>query len=390
MSWDGSDDEERFNVRISETRRTGPVHHGYQPEYRSQPVGRPTLQYAHGNSYLVPAHRGHRRSSSSHSNRNEVRYAPSAPPMAAPLIINNRIYNDYDDDLVDDHDRRHHHDHRGRDQYLVALQPRSRSRSHSRPQSFSANPQQEWELEKARKELEAYKLREESEREMEHLKKELEAKRLRDEKRKKEEAGRIEAERREAIEKYKIDEAKRIAKDKKDKEDAYEKFKADEEKKAAREKKEKDDRDKELKQHMEEELRKSGMPEDQIAVIMKKEGAKKPAPAQEIARPTYTRMSRRHLSIETLNVHRIEYEFDVDPDYVLIKRWVPEYEQDFLWKHTRELRESRCLHPQRVVYAIEGKKKHHEEPVFEFVRKKEKRRPSPSPLLTFLAGGKGH
>ena len=81
-----------------------------------------------------------------------------------------------------------------------------------------------------------------------------------------------------------------------------------------------------------------------------------------------------------------------DPDYILIKRWVPEYEQDFLWKHTREIRESRHHHhhsPQRVVYAIEGKKKKHEEPEFEFVRKKEKRKPSPSPLLTFLAGGKG-
>ena len=62
-----------------------------------------------------------------------------------------------------------------------------------------------------------------------------------------------------------------------------------------------------------------------------------------------------------------------------------EYEQDFLWNHTREIRERR----QPVLVAIEGKKKHHGEPEFEFVRKKHhERRPSPSPLLTFLAGGK--
>jgi hypothetical protein len=74
-----------------------------------------------------------------------------------------------------------------------------------------------------------------------------------------------------------------------------------------------------------------------------------------------------------------------DPDYVLIKRWVPEYEQDFLWSHTRQIRERR----KPVLVAIEGKKKHHEEVEFEFVRKKEHhRKPSPSPLLTFLAGGK--
>jgi hypothetical protein len=63
-----------------------------------------------------------------------------------------------------------------------------------------------------------------------------------------------------------------------------------------------------------------------------------------------------------------------------------EYEQDFLWSHTREIRERR----QPVVLAIEGKKKHGETE-FEFVRTKKKhheRKPSPSPLVTFLAGGK--
>lgn len=71
---------------------------------------------------------------------------------------------------------------------------------------------------------------------------------------------------------------------------------------------------------------------------------------------------------------------------MLIKRWVPEYEQDFLWSHTREIRERR---ERPVLVAIEGKKQHHHEPEFEFVRKKKhERKPSPSPLLTYLAGGK--
>lgn len=63
------------------------------------------------------------------------------------------------------------------------------------------------------------------------------------------------------------------------------------------------------------------------------------------------------------------------------------HEQDMLWAHTRELRERR----QPVVLSIEstGKKKHGE-PQFEFVRKKKHhdRKPSPSPLVTFLAGGR--
>jgi hypothetical protein len=58
-------------------------------------------------------------------------------------------------------------------------------------------------------------------------------------------------------------------------------------------------------------------------------------------RPTWTRMSRRHVSIETLKRYRIDYEFDIDPNYILIKRWVPEYEQDFLWAHTAEIRAKR-------------------------------------------------
>lgn len=207
------------------------------------------------------------------------------------------------------------------------------------------------------------------------MKKELEFKRLKEEKAAKEAAAKAKKEAEEAVEKFKVEEAK----------------------KKEKEKKEKDEREKEYKLRLEEDLRKSGMDERQIAVVLKKEQAVDPN------RPTYTRMSRRHLSIETLNRYRIDYEFDVvrsrgasgsrttsnmiqDPDYVLIKRWVPEYEQDILWTHTREIRERRHA---PVVLAIEERKHHHhEEPQFEFVRKKKERRPSPSPLLTFLAGGK--
>ena len=62
-----------------------------------------------------------------------------------------------------------------------------------------------------------------------------------------------------------------------------------------------------------------------------------------------------------------------------------EHEQDILWTHTREIRERR----QPVLLSIEAKKKHGETE-FEFVRKKKHhdRKPSPSPLVTFLAGGR--
>lgn len=362
---------------------------------------------------------------------------PSPAPAPAPIVINNRIYNDYEDD-----------DYMG-----LAPPQRRRSRSRSRPNSFAADPRDHYELDRTRRELEeyrsvhnrdeyekdkvrreleayrsvhtrdeyemektrrelelykiekeryreedrvkkqiaatkedieldktrkelaAYKAEKEREAEEKRMKKEMELQRLRDEKKADDEKKRLKKESDAAIEKYKIDEAE----------------------KAAKAKKEKEEREAEYQQRLQEDLRKSGMDDRQIAVVLKKDKGVDPN------RPTYTRMSRRHLSIETLNRYRIDYEWDQvqltlshklsranncnqDPDYVLIKRWVPEYEQDFLWSHTREIRERR----QPVLLSIEGKKHHHHsEPEFEFIRKKKhERKPSPSPLLTFLAGGK--
>jgi hypothetical protein len=55
---------------------------------------------------------------------------------------------------------------------------------------------------------------------------------------------------------------------------------------------------------LEEDLKRSGMDERQIAAVLRKERPNDPN------QPTYTRMSRRHLSVETLNRYRIDYEFD--------------------------------------------------------------------------------
>jgi hypothetical protein len=76
-----------------------------------------------------------------------------------------------------------------------------------------------------------------------------------------------------------------------------------------------------------------------------------------------------------------------DPEYILIKRWVPEPEQDVLWRHTRVIREQRQL----VLTIDDGKKHrhhHHLEPEFEWVRKKERRRSKSPSILTYLAGGR--
>ncbi|KAJ0139863.1 Uncharacterized protein HZ326_17226 [Fusarium oxysporum f. sp. albedinis] len=51
-------------------------------------------------------------------------------------------------------------------------------------------------------------------------------------------------------------------------------------------------------------------------------------------RPIDTRFARRHLSLETLRTCNVDFDFDADPDCVLVKRWVPECEQDLMLKHT--------------------------------------------------------
>jgi len=410
------EDEEEVDIRIHRGRASPqPV---VYPEHRYRPAPRP--YYNQGSNYLVPAIT----SQSVHRSRSTGYRRPISPPspapQAAPIVINNRIYNDYEDD-----------------DYLALAPPqRNRSRSRSRPSSFAADPREHYELDRTRRELEeyrsvhtrdeyekdkvrreleayrsvhtrdeyeiektrrelelykiekdrlreedrikkqiaaakedveldktrrelqAYKAEKEKEAEEKRMKKEMELQRLRDEKKADEEKRRLKKESDAAIEKYKLEEAE----------------------KAAKEKKEKEEREIEYQKRLQEDLRKSGMDERQISVVLKKDKGVDPN------RPTYTRMSRRHLSIETLNRYRVDYEFDQDPDYVLIKRWVPEYEQDFLWSHTREIRERR----QPVMLSIEGKSHHHHsEPEFEFIRKKKhERKPSPSPLLTFLAGGK--
>ncbi|KAF5708851.1 hypothetical protein FGLOB1_6220 [Fusarium globosum] len=94
------------------------------------------------------------------------------------------------------------------------------------------------------------------------------------------------------------------------------------------------------------------------------------------SRPVYTRMSRKHLSLETLREFEVDFDFDVDPDYVLVKRWVPEWEQDRLWKHTRLIREKRDN-----ILREGTSEQRDDEPEYEWVRERGRRETkSPSRL----------
>ncbi|RBA09691.1 hypothetical protein FPRO05_05627 [Fusarium proliferatum] len=64
--------------------------------------------------------------------------------------------------------------------------------------------------------------------------------------------------------------------------------------------------------------------------------------ATQGSRPLYTRFARKYISLETLREFNVDFDFDTDPEYVLVKRWVPEAEQDRMWNHTRLIREKRA------------------------------------------------
>ncbi|KAI0096017.1 hypothetical protein GGR51DRAFT_52331, partial [Nemania sp. FL0031] len=161
-------------------------------------------------------------------------------------------------------------------------------------------------------------------------------------------------------------------------------------------------RDEEYKRRMQEQLLKSGLDEEEINSILEGKKAERKNErkskgkeeysmvTEDGSRPTYTRMARRHLSLETLRVYDIDYVLDQDPEYVLIKRWVPEPEQDLLWRHTRVLREQRAGGPGQGTKE-DGADIDQLDPNSEWVRKKKRgqrpRSPSPS-LLMYLAGAR--
>lgn len=164
----------------------------------------------------------------------------------------------------------------------MKLEEERRVIARSRPPSFT---REDYELQRTRRELAAYKMEEQRKVEAERVKEELELERLRQEKKAEQEKKRIKEESERAVKEWQMKEKE----------------------KADREKCEKEEREKEYKRRLEEDLRKAGVNDRQLSTILRGEKAK---PIDK-NRPTYTRMSRRHLSIETLNKYGIDYELDV-------------------------------------------------------------------------------
>lgn len=147
-------------------------------------------------------------------------------------------------------------------------------------------------------------MKERAEEEAKALKREMEITRLKEkEKEEREKKERAEAEKK-AIADWKVKEEK----EKKEREEAEKKAVEEWKKKEEKKKKEKEEEEKKVQQRIEDDMRMAGMSEQAIASVLKKDKGKQIAVSD---RPTYTRMARRHISIETLRSHHIEYELDV-------------------------------------------------------------------------------
>ncbi|KAH4194133.1 hypothetical protein HBI44_148440 [Parastagonospora nodorum] len=63
---------------------------------------------------------------------------------------------------------------------------------------------------------------------------------------------------------------------------------------------------------------------------------------------TFTKMAKKWISVRTLDRYHIPWQDDKDDKSVLIvKRWVPDYERNFLWDHSLAVRDQRGRRPSR-------------------------------------------
>ena len=102
-----------------------------------------------------------------------------------------------------------------------------------------------------------------------------------------------------------------------------------------------------LEEAMRKRLAQFGFQENQIQAMIhpeqqqkleKNTGLTPHNPLRIAPQPTYARIRSEHLDIETLHYYDIPYEYDVDPNYIIVLREMSQRETDVLFEHTRRLR----------------------------------------------------
>lgn len=324
-----------------------------RPRHASEHHARHQVYYIQdGNGYLAPGigggiHRsssaaGHRRGSANIIiNNSQSQYDDYSPERRARP----RSYHDehYDSDSWDERAHSHERHRHG-----------SRSEAHH-PVSGTPSPAHDPELERRLEKLAILERKEEEE----HQRQRFQEQQILDAARK-------------AEEKKKQDELKKLAVEE------YNAKKLEDELKA---KKKKEDEDKAFRERVRLEFGRAGYSEESIDKILAKgekgEKAQGHKTIMDVSRPTYIKVHRKHLSPETLDVYELPWEWDPqNSNYILIKRWIPEHDQDKLFDHTRRLREGRLLEHRPVDFKRERDQ-------LMLVRKPGSRKKSPSRYYMF-------
>jgi hypothetical protein len=195
----------------------------------------------------------------------------------------------------------------------------------------------------------------------EHERKEAEAKR---EQKEKEKA---------IIAKLKQEEIERQEKEKRE----YEEFLLKQEKKRQEEERKKKQREEEVQEEMRKRLAEVGFQDNQIKAMIdpKKSQALVPGALPNnplhVHTPTYVKVHKEHLSIETLTYFDIPWEWDsTDRNYIIILCELDQRQTDALFEHTQRIRNRTMTH-------LLVEQKPNQPPDYAWVR--HKRRPSASP-----------
>ena len=269
---------------------TGPSHHhGSRPRLYSEHRHRSQhpVYVSEDGTLLVPAGSSANRSSSVSAQR------------PTQVIINNENAGNWEEHFDPERRPRSSHGHRYEEDYYIR-RDRSRSRSHVRQRTPSPY-YEEFETREKMKELELYKRKEE-----EHIQKK-----------------RAEEHLALKMAKEKAEEIEREEENKKLKEKVIAEYKAKEMEEKLKKADEKKKADEDFKDRMRKTLLSNGYSDDQIERMMKKAEKKEGGggggggghhhhveKSLALARPTYIKVHRKHLDVETLEVYQLPWEWD--------------------------------------------------------------------------------
>ncbi|KAF1951455.1 hypothetical protein CC80DRAFT_207173 [Byssothecium circinans] len=254
---------------------------------------------------------------------------------------------------------------------------RSRQREEERKRIIIENTAK---LEKAEREAKDARQRAVDEFNKEQAKKEREAKEERErivhqyEMQKVTDEAKARKQREELVMQLRIEEEQRKQKEKEE----WDRFLLLQKQKEEEEKAKKEKAEKELEEQMRQRLAHFGFQENQIQAMIKPDEARKLQQGQSPAnplrlthQPTYVKVHKEHLAVDTLLYYDIPYEIDrTNPDYIVIMQEMDPRDTEVLFEHTRRLRQRG---PSRLLIEERG---HGKKPEYAFVRR---RQPSRSP-----------